>query len=73
MINCCIHRRLQNAPQHGNPETLNPVRHVGDLFDLIPSQEDIKKESTASKFQSLIERFVEGDTETNQIKDLKVI
>jgi hypothetical protein len=73
MINCCIHRRLQNAPQGASPSVLNPVSRAGNLFDSLSSQENIKKESAASKFQSLIERFVEGDTDTSQNKDLEVI
>lgn len=58
MINCCIHRRLQNAPQNGNQEdnVIKPVTRAGNLFDQFSEEKSPK----VSKFQTLIERFIEG-------------
>jgi hypothetical protein len=63
MVNCCIHRKIQNAPQNGNTEDsdIKPSRNVGNLFDNVSTQiNQQQKKSRASKFQSLIEKFVDG-------------
>lgn len=73
MVNCCIHRCLQNVSETGESKVITPVKRAGNLFDHISRQEHTEDESTASKFQSLIERFVEGDTNMNQRKDLEVL
>lgn len=56
MVNCCIVRKLQNAPQNGNTKNydLKPLKRPGDLFDDIPINRTLKA-------QSLLEKFVEGN------------
>ncbi|GAN10708.1 rab3 GTPase-activating protein catalytic subunit isoform X5 [Mucor ambiguus] len=63
MVNCCILRRKQNAPQNGNigNHTIKPVQHVGNLFNQV-SEEKVPK---TSKIQTLLERFVEGGANSN--------
>ncbi|KAK4513612.1 uncharacterized protein ATC70_005616 [Mucor velutinosus] len=63
MINCCILRRKQNAPQNGNvgDHTKKPVQRVGRLFDQVSEE----KTPRTSKFQTLLERFVEGGADSN--------
>ncbi|CAO3655512.1 unnamed protein product [Mucor fragilis] len=63
MVNCCILRRKQNAPQNGNvgDHTIKPVQRVGNLFDQVSKD----KAPRTSKFQTLLERFVEGGADTN--------
>lgn len=60
MVNCCIFRKLQNLPQNGNTKNydLKPVRRAGDLFDGISSEHE--RQSKTSKFQSMLEKFVDG-------------
>ncbi|KAL9542521.1 hypothetical protein MBANPS3_008571 [Mucor bainieri] len=65
MVNCCILRRKQNAPQNGNVgdhTIIKPVQRVGKLFDQVSEE---KAPKAASKFQSLLERFVDGGAESN--------
>lgn len=60
MVNCCIIRKLQNLPQNGNTKIYDtkPARHAGNLFDSISSEHE--RQSKSSKFQSMLERFVDG-------------
>lgn len=60
MINCCIIRKLQNSPQNGNTKNydIKPAKRAGDLFDSISSEQE--QQSKTSKFQSLLEKFVDG-------------
>lgn len=62
MVNCCILRRLQNAPQNGNLEdhAIKPVNRAGNLFDQLSEEKTPK----VSKFQTLLERFIEGGGES---------
>ncbi|KAI7906743.1 Rab3 GTPase-activating protein catalytic subunit-domain-containing protein [Cokeromyces recurvatus] len=66
MINCCIYRRLQTISQNGNLKDyeIKPVRRIGNLFDRQQEEEE-EKESRFSKFQALIERFVDAGAEEN--------
>lgn len=70
MVNCCILRRLQNAPQNGNSGDygIKPVQRVGNLLDRM--SED--KEPKASKFQAMLERFVEGGADSNNSETIEV-
>ncbi|KAL7324028.1 hypothetical protein PS15p_210601 [Mucor circinelloides] len=63
MVNCCILRRKQNAPQNGDVgvHPPKPIQRVGNLFDQV-SEDAAPK---ASKFQTLLERFVEGGADSN--------
>ncbi|KAI9472023.1 MAG: Rab3 GTPase-activating protein catalytic subunit-domain-containing protein [Benjaminiella poitrasii] len=67
MVNCCIYCRLQNAPQYGKGNDIKPVRRVGNLFDHV--QEEEEKESKFSKFQTLLERFVDASDESDVFLD----
>jgi hypothetical protein len=66
MVNCCIHRRLQNAPQNGNLEDLDnmmkPKRNVGNLFDSVSADHEQRQ----TKFHSLLEKFVDGGGNSNK-------
>jgi hypothetical protein len=55
MVNCCIHRMLQNSPRNGK-ETPKEKKKVGTLFDDVA--EEKRKVDTFSEF---FERFIEGD------------
>lgn len=70
MVNCCILRRKQNAPQNGNvgDHTIKPVQRVGNLFDQVSKD----KAPRTSKFQTLLERFVEGGADTNNSEAIEV-
>lgn len=70
MVNCCILRRLQNAPQNGNSgdHDIKPVQRVGNLLDRM--SED--KEPKVSKFQTMLERFVEGGADSNNSEAIEV-
>jgi len=70
MVNCCILRRKQNAPQNGdvgvNPP--KPIQRVGSLFDQVSKDAAPK----TSKFQTLLERFVEGGADSNNSEAIEV-
>ncbi|KAI8643079.1 Rab3 GTPase-activating protein catalytic subunit-domain-containing protein [Parasitella parasitica] len=63
MVNCCILRRKQNAPQNGNVgnTAIKPVRQAGSLFNQMAEKQVPK----LSKFQTLLERFVEGGADND--------
>ncbi|CEP17446.1 hypothetical protein [Parasitella parasitica] len=63
MVNCCILRRKQNAPHNGNVRDtdVKPALQVGDLFDRMADNQVPK----VSKFQTLLERFVEGGADND--------
>lgn len=81
MVNCCIHRRLQNAPQNGNVQDMDHLvrparRHIGSLFDDLSKeheqQQQQNKSKAASKFHSLLEKFVESSSDNSNSNSEKI-
>ncbi|KAI8972007.1 Rab3 GTPase-activating protein catalytic subunit-domain-containing protein [Mycotypha africana] len=70
MVNCCIHRSIQQAKENGQKLEAKQrsdrpsFKRVGNLFDDV----NVDRETKLSKLQSFIEKFVEGSEDATNSK-----
>ncbi|KAG2233941.1 hypothetical protein INT48_009754 [Thamnidium elegans] len=59
MVNCCILRKIQNSPQNGNTAKYDVrLKRPTHLFESV--NDETQQQSKGSKFQSMLEKFVDG-------------